>query len=472
MPLRRQHPTISSDRQHRDPSGRQPGRITGNHALANCKLLTLSGATIPASNSCTVSVNVTSVTAGIYANSTGPVSSANAVTGDVFGPVNLTVVGTTLVKSFNPGSVAAGQPSTMRFIITNNNATTDITGVAFNDTFPTAPGQMEVAATPNLTNTCGGSVYRGGTTTPIAAGDTSLSFTGGAILRNGSCTITIDVTVPAGGSYTNTSSQVTTANAGTGTAGTANLVANMLPAPTTAKSFLPAAIGIGMPSTLKVTLTNNSASAAVNEVAFTDTFPSSPGRWWCVPPNRTTAAAARYHSGRRQVVSLSDGTIPISGRTIEIESPPPWRVPIGLDGAVNSANASSGSAATASLPISGTTLDKKIQYVYATTIVATTTATLRFIITTASIILLKRESGSPIPSQADLVVAGPPSANSCGAQSTRGAQRPRSRPGIPPLPSPALPECRDDKLHIDIRCHQFVRGPYQNDSHQHQQPYN
>ena len=62
----------------------------------------------------------------------------------------------------------------------------------------TLPGIVRVAAVPNLATTCGGgpaSAVAGGTTVTLANGST---------IPSGSCTITVDVTAAAVGTYTNT----------------------------------------------------------------------------------------------------------------------------------------------------------------------------------------------------------------------------------------------------------------------------
>jgi uncharacterized repeat protein (TIGR01451 family) len=80
---------------------------------------------------------------------------------------------------------------------------------------------MEVAATPNATTTgCGSPTF-----TP-AAGNTSVSFSGGTIAANGTCTLTVNVTVTTGGSKVNTTGNVTSTNGGTGNTGTATLAVN------------------------------------------------------------------------------------------------------------------------------------------------------------------------------------------------------------------------------------------------------
>ncbi len=96
----------------------------------------------------------------------------------------------TVQKSFSPASTTAGGTSRLTITLTNPNAAA-LTGVSFTDTYPTG---LVNSATPNLANTCGG--------TPSSTANT-LSLTGGTIAASSSCTVAIDVTAAATGTYVN-----------------------------------------------------------------------------------------------------------------------------------------------------------------------------------------------------------------------------------------------------------------------------
>src|SRR5260221_76295 len=110
------------------------GSVTG---AAGGNSLQLVGGSIPASGSCTVSVNVNSATAGSYVNSTGAVTTGNAGTAAAAGATLAVVAPPAITKSFT-GPIGPGAVSTLTFTITNPN-TSALTGVAFSDTLPTAP---------------------------------------------------------------------------------------------------------------------------------------------------------------------------------------------------------------------------------------------------------------------------------------------------------------------------------------------
>src|SRR5204862_4410408 len=83
--------------------------------------------------------------------------------------------------------------------------------VAFTDTFPAG---LSVAATPNASTTgCGAPTFA------PTAGNTTLSFPGGAIAASGTCTETVDVTPSTSGAKVNTTGNVTSTNGGTGNTG-------------------------------------------------------------------------------------------------------------------------------------------------------------------------------------------------------------------------------------------------------------
>jgi uncharacterized repeat protein (TIGR01451 family) len=180
--------------------------------------VSISGGTIAANGTCTVTVDVTATTSGVMVNTTGNVVSTNGGTGGTGTNTLVVLSPPSLAKAFSPNPIAIGGVSTLTFTITNPNAGTALTGVAFTDTFPAG---LQVAATPNATATgCGSPIFA------PAAGNTSVSFSGGTIAASGTCTVTVDVTATTGGSKVNTTGNVTSTNGGTGNTGTATLTVN------------------------------------------------------------------------------------------------------------------------------------------------------------------------------------------------------------------------------------------------------
>src|SRR5205085_4950626 len=117
---------------------------------------------IPGSGSCTATVNITATTPGPHTNVTGTLSTTEGGTNtsSIASSTLTALVTPTMTAQFAPNAVLAGGISTLTFTIANPNQNDAVTGVAFSDTFPLAPGAMVVAATPNATtNGCGPPTY-------------------------------------------------------------------------------------------------------------------------------------------------------------------------------------------------------------------------------------------------------------------------------------------------------------------------
>ena len=103
---------------------------------ANLTNVAITGITIPANGSCTVTFTVTSNTAGVHPNATSGVSSNEAGTGAASNTASLTVSvnAAAIAKAFAPASIAyATGVSTLTFTLSNTNAIA-LTAGAFTDT--------------------------------------------------------------------------------------------------------------------------------------------------------------------------------------------------------------------------------------------------------------------------------------------------------------------------------------------------
>jgi len=261
--------------------------------------ITLTGLTLPAAGSCTVTLNVTSTNIGANANSTSGVTTAQTPTaGTGATAVNLTVVGTTMAKAFSPASVLTGQPSTLTFTITNGAGNPAQTGLAFTETLPTTPGNLVVANPANISTTCGSGTVTGG------SGSGVVSLSGGSMtLGQTSCTVKLDVVAATAGTYTNAPANVTGTSAGLTYSGSPTLAVTSNPVLT--KAFAPATIGLGGTSVLTFSIANAGAG-----LGFTDTFPT--GVVIAGTPGVTTS-----NCGAPTVVAnAASGSITVSGATV------------------------------------------------------------------------------------------------------------------------------------------------------------
>ena len=171
-------------------------------AVSGGTSVTLNNGTISPGSTCTIRVNVTSNVQGTYTNRI-PANSLRTQENlsnpnDATDRLNVRAIG--IAKAFSPGTISAGGTATLTITLQNPTGT-DYTGVRFVDNLP-AP--MTVAADPSISNTCDGTV----STTP----SNTISLTCGIITAGspaapGTCTISVQVTVPmdaVSGNLTNT----------------------------------------------------------------------------------------------------------------------------------------------------------------------------------------------------------------------------------------------------------------------------
>ena len=110
----------------------------------------------------------------------------------------ITVTGPSLpiiVKEFSPMLTLPGTPTRLTLKITNTESTPITLTSALTDVFPTSPGQMVIAATPNLVTNLSGLT--------VNAGDVQVVIPSGTTLPVGLSQIQFDITVPAEGHYCN-----------------------------------------------------------------------------------------------------------------------------------------------------------------------------------------------------------------------------------------------------------------------------
>lgn len=212
----------------------------------------------------------------------------------------------TIAKAFSPNPIAVNGISTLTFTLTNTN-TAPLTGAAFTDALPSG---VQVAATPAAATTCGG-------TWAPAAGNTSLTFSGGTIPSSSSCTVSVNVTATTSGPHTNVSGFLSTTESGTNPNSIATASLTALVPPSIAKLFAPNPILPGATSTLTFTITNPNPNDALGGVAFGDTFPTSPAAMVvAATPGATTSACGSpvfSPAAGAGSISFSGGTIAAGG---------------------------------------------------------------------------------------------------------------------------------------------------------------
>jgi uncharacterized repeat protein (TIGR01451 family) len=319
-------------------------------ASINATSASLTGAMVPANQSCSFVVNVVGTASAT--NQTGQVFSANAAAG---GPASasLTVTPGPLLaapvvgKSFVPSTVSEGSPSQMTIALSNPNATA-IVGAQINDIYP--PGIANAANAPLVSDTCSFNedVPASGAWAKLANGT----------IPPGGCNVVINVVGTKAGSQVNVTGFAPSANAQSGLPASATLVVNggaLLPAPTVSQAFLPPSVLIGGTSQLKIALSNGDPTRSITGVAFTDSYP--------LPQNMANAAGVALVSNScggnvtadpgMSSVSLSGGIVPAAASCSVVVNVVGTSLGSSINhtGAVLSNNANPGADATATLTV-------------------------------------------------------------------------------------------------------------------------
>ncbi len=232
---------------------------------ANATSLSFSGGTINVGTPCIVTVKVKGTSSGAKPNFANGATSTQANAGANSNTVTLNVLNApTFTKAFGAALVALNGTTSLTFNITNADATFGLTGVGFTDTLPTG---LTVAATPNVTGTCGG-----GTIT-AAANSGTISLSGASLAASGSCSFSVDVTGTTAGAKNNSVSLVTNETGTNSTPATSTL--NVFAPPTFSKNFVASPIVVGQTTTLNILVSNPAANPAnLTGIALTDTLPA------------------------------------------------------------------------------------------------------------------------------------------------------------------------------------------------------
>lgn len=253
-------------------------------AAAGTTSVDLSGGSIPArvggtNGSCLISVPVQISATAPTGNRTNTIAvnglqtsqgnNTTAVTAVLAVPAALAVA-----KSFSPATVSVNGITTLTITVSKPVNTLAFTGLSVTDNL--VPMGSIVAPTPNLTNTCGGSVS-------AAPGASSIQLTGGTTFNTtaaSSCTISVAIvarSTPGAATNPLAFGSVTASSAlGTVTAAAASATLTInASAVTLNKSFNPINISPGDTSQLSIFFANTaSSSLALTGVALSDTLPS------------------------------------------------------------------------------------------------------------------------------------------------------------------------------------------------------
>ena len=226
---------------------------------------------VAAGATCTVTVDVTATAAGMLDNISGELLASFVSAGKASATLDVTVTPIALSKSFTDDPVPPGGTVTLEFTINNFNRMDSATGVAFTDDLTTALAGLTFSSL--LSNSCGGSVSGDGTT--------MITFSGGTVAQESSCTIRVSLTVPAGatpGTSTNTTGAITATIGGSPVTGNAaSELLSVQPAPVLTKEFLEVGtltsdpvVAPGDDVVIRFTVTNTSTTSMATAITFDD----------------------------------------------------------------------------------------------------------------------------------------------------------------------------------------------------------
>ena len=320
----------------------------GGTVTTSAHTVTLSGGTVTDLSTCEVVVQVVADKAGSFQNCilANSMSSTQGVTNPEAACDTLTVTETNdppqITKTFSPHSIQQGSNSQLSFTITNPNADV-MTGVSFSDTLP---ANMTLTSIPNVTQ-CGGTI----SSTPG-----SLELSGGTIAANSSCTIVASVTTSTLGEFPNSTTYVTSTNAGTGNLDSDTLT--VIAPPSISKHFDPDSIPAAGTSTLVFEVANSAANTvALTGVGFVDSLPT--GVKVAATPNAVVSAdcgsAVFAPQADDTSLTFSNATIAVGATcTVSVDvTAENGGTYINTSGAVASTNGGSGNTAIATLTVSG-----------------------------------------------------------------------------------------------------------------------
>ncbi len=282
-------------------------------AAAGATSAALSSGTIPASGSCTISVDVVARNPttvpfnGLVTNTiaAGGVTSTLGATNAAAISATITVqTGAAVTKAFSPATIVAGSNSTLTLTLSNYNASA-ISGFAFSDAMPAG-----VTLVGGTTNSCGGASASTATTAGITGG--GLAAAPASIGGATSCTITVSVTAATAGTYVNAVPAGNLSGVAFNAA-TATLTVNPFTPVSVAKAFDVATIARGGTSALTITLTNPSTTTAAAITSFADNLNTMGAGYTIGGAATTTCGGTLTATTATTLISLSGGSIPLAG---------------------------------------------------------------------------------------------------------------------------------------------------------------
>ena len=227
-------------------------------------VLELQSGALTAGQTCSVTITVRGDEAGTYPTGSASLSSSLAgLTPGTSGTLTVTEVPLVFSQSFTPNALDQGETTTHLFGIDNSGGSIDVTAVGFTYELPTG---LSITGT---TNSCNGTFAETGTT----ATGVTMALSGGDVTAGNSCSVSLQVRALESGSFSVTTSALSSSLASDTAATTAGLTVTEIPL-VFAQSFTPNAIDQGETTTHLFSVDNSAASIDTTDVAFSYELPT------------------------------------------------------------------------------------------------------------------------------------------------------------------------------------------------------
>lgn len=233
-------------------------------AVAGSSTISLSNATIAASDNCSFSVNVVGIRAGNWGNNV--TASAPGAGAGNNSSSSLVVIGPpTISKVFGASSIPRGATTSLTFNLFNPNASSGLGGIGFTDNLPLG---LLLATPSGLAGSCGGGQF------VANDGAASVTLNANAILQPlTGCSFSVNVVSTTAGMKNNLTSVVTSDVGDSGPGASASI--DVVAPPSIAKHFGAASIPLNGSTSLTFNITNPVANdVALTGVAFSDPLPT------------------------------------------------------------------------------------------------------------------------------------------------------------------------------------------------------
>lgn len=305
-------------------------------ATAGGSTVTLSGATVPANNSCEFTAMVVANQAGDLTNTIGQgaISSYEGLTNG--NPTSDTITVLTppdVTKSFSPAQIARNGTSTLVVNLKNDNkeaitlteALVDaLPGYVLDGATPTDPkitGQVNVHSVPNINgNLPAGAAVCPGNVTAVA-GDIRITYAKGSSIPPGGCSFSVDVTSAAAGAYLNVIApgQLQTSAGVNKEPANATLGVDKPAAPMVKKSFSMPVITSGDKTRLTIELINPNDIPLTLDKALVDEMPTDSVLATPVSLTKTCPSVVQAVAGGSSVTYPKGAQLPPGSCTISVD---------------------------------------------------------------------------------------------------------------------------------------------------------